>query len=127
MPLLPPLPRSDHPELMDAPGHDPAVLRDNLDDLRRVNRWLAGSALTRRALARLIAGLPRGAPLRLLDVGTGGADIPTGLAAWARRRGLEPLVVALDLSPEILAVAVRSDGVRLAAGDARRLPFASGS
>ena len=90
---------------MDAPGHDPAVLADNLGDLRRVNRWVGGVRLTLRALDRLTAELRPGASLTLVDLATGGADIPRAVLGWARRRGLRACVLATDISPEILALA----------------------
>ena len=114
---------------MDRPGHDPAVLADNLTDLRLVNRWLGGAKLTVEALDRVLATRYSGGPLRILDVGTGGADIARIVAGWARRRSREAVVVAVDLSHEILAIAARqhrSPSPHLAVGDALRLPFADG-
>jgi ubiquinone/menaquinone biosynthesis C-methylase UbiE len=102
---IPPLARTDEPEWMDAPGHDPAMLADNLGDLRRVNRWVGGVWLTLRGLDRLTAALYRGAPLTIVDLATGGADIPRAVARWAQRRGFRASVLATDISPEILTLA----------------------
>ena len=134
---LPPLVRTDEPEWMDAPEHDPAVLADNLGDLRRVNRWVGGVRLTLRGLERLTADLRPGASITVIDLATGGADIPRAVARWARRRGLQARVLATDLSPAILALAANRLRPRrpsaaesplvLAAADARRLPLADGS
>lgn len=110
-----------------------------LRDLARVNRWLGGTALTRSALVRLLAGrhlgrrrlVPRGpAPLRMLDVGTGGADIPASLLAWARRHQLAVEIEALDRQETIDAArAMRPEvpGLKLIVGDARVLPYADAS
>src|SRR5262245_37386927 len=117
---------TDAPELMDQPGHRPAVLAENLGDLRRVNRYLGGIDLTLRGLERLLAGAAPGNQVALLDVATGGADIPRVAAGWLRRRGLRPRVVAADVSAEILAVATPGSDVRLLVADGRRLPFADG-
>jgi ubiquinone/menaquinone biosynthesis C-methylase UbiE len=120
--------RTDEEELMDRPGHDPAVLADNLTDLHLVNRWVGGAKLTLEALERLVPASAAG-PLRILDVGAGGADIARVIAGWARRRSRSALVVAADLSHEILSIAARhrrSRGLRFAVGDALRLPFADG-
>src|SRR5215207_3192484 len=87
MPTLAPLPRSAEPELLDAPTHDLAALADNLRDLRALDRYLGGTALTWRALWPMLRALPPSAPATLLDVATGGADGPRILAARARRRG----------------------------------------
>src|SRR5262249_60079496 len=87
---------------LDSPGHDPAVLAANLADLRRVNRWLGGIRLTVHALDGLTADLRAGASLAILDLASGGADIPRAVAAWAARRGLRARVLATDLTPALL-------------------------
>src|SRR5687768_14325547 len=81
-------------ELLDGPL-DEQVLAGNLRDLARVNRWLGGAELSRRALAAVpgIGGRP---VLSVLDVGTGAADVPMALAASIREAGLRPHVVAVD-------------------------------
>jgi SAM-dependent methyltransferase len=125
------LSRRDQPELLEAPGQDPALLAGSLDDLARINRWLGGTRLTVRALERLTAGLPAGAELSVLDVGGGGGDIGAAVVGWARRRRLQLRLVVSDLSPAMLdlasARAAREDGVSVALADARALPFADDS
>ena len=74
---------TDAVELLDGPLDDPSALTGNLRDLRRVNRWLGGASLTAPAIEALAAHRPE---LTLLDVGTGGADIPVDLLARAARR-----------------------------------------
>ena len=76
------------------------ALATNLRDLRRVNRLLGGTDLSRRALAAL-AGDDRG-PRTILDVGTGGADIPAALIADAAQQGVALEVTAMDSRPEML-------------------------
>jgi ubiquinone/menaquinone biosynthesis C-methylase UbiE len=111
----------------------------NLRDLARVNRWLGGTALTRSALVRLLAGRHQGrrrlvrrgpAPLRLLDVGTGAADIPASLLAWARRHRLALEIEAVDRQETIDAAhGMRGEvpGLKLVVGDALVLPYADAS
>src|SRR4029077_18085979 len=122
---------TDATELLDGPLDDQRALADNLRDLRRINRWLGGVALPRSAL-RTLAASNEG--LTVLDVGTGGADIPMALIEDARSRGLTLRVVGLDSRPEVLAAAVRADpGVpttrelELRLGDGLALPFDDGS
>lgn len=125
-------------ELLDGPlGAEERL--GGLRDLGRVNRWLGGAALTRSALVRLLAGRHQGrrrlvargpAPVRLLDVGTGAADIPASLLAWAGRHGLALEIEALD-RPETIAAArvmrTADPGLKLVVGDALGLPYADGS
>jgi hypothetical protein len=74
-------------ELLDQQSPDPALLRESLDDLAWMNRYLGVTAGVARQLGRLLEGraLER---LRVLDVGAGGADILAALGRrWARRGG----------------------------------------
>jgi ubiquinone/menaquinone biosynthesis C-methylase UbiE len=91
-------------ELLDGPL-DPAHLEGNLADLRRVNRWLDGAGATWRALRPLLAAHAGATPFRMIDVGTGGADIP--LAVWrAGTRERYPIeIVATDSRAEVVAAA----------------------
>ncbi len=73
--------RRCQPELMDEPGLDPERHRQALQGLARIN-WLSASDRILwhpiRALARELAGKP----LRVLDIATGGGDVPIRL--WQR-------------------------------------------
>lgn len=117
---------TDVPELLDGPLDDPAALVGNLRDLRRINRWLGGVALSADAIEALAADR---AGLSILDVGTGGADIPVALLARAGRRGTLR-IVGLDSRAEVLAAATladravtETDGLTLQVGDGRSLPY----
>jgi SAM-dependent methyltransferase len=121
--------RAHEEERMDLPDQDLALVDECLDDLGRLNRWSGGVLLTIGALGRLTRDLAPGAGLEIVDLATGGGDFPRAMAAWAGRRGLRARVIATDLNPRTLALAARDapPGVRFAAADARRLPFADGS
>jgi SAM-dependent methyltransferase len=126
------MPRLAHTaELLDGPLDDPIVLAGNLRDLARVNRWIAGRALSRRALDALVGSAgERGDAVSMLDVGTGAADIPLALIADWERRGRRLHVTAIDQRPEIVlaarALTPRLDTVpalTIAVADGRELPF----
>lgn len=122
-------------ELLDGPLDDQGALVANLRDLRRVNRLLGGVALSRRSLDVLVGRLAdRGVAISVLDVGTGGADIPLALLASWRRRGRKLEVTAVDERPEVLAAARAGDprlgdvpGLTLAVADGRALPYPDGA
>lgn len=109
---------SREPELLDQPGQPPELLRGNLRDLARVNRRLGGVRLTRRAIESLAAGRhDTAAPLSVLDVASGGLDIPRALLTG----GASLRLVASDLSAAILAL---DDGeIPRVGADGRNLPF----
>lgn len=100
---------------------DGRELETNLADLARLNRLPGGAAASVAAVARLLPG----SRARIIDVGTGAADLPVAFA----RRGWT--VVALDSDPQVLAVArARTAGVpdvEVVAGDGVSLPYDDGA
>src|SRR6476660_5586111 len=92
----------DVDELLDGPLDDGRAVVGNLRDLARANRWLGGVRLSALGIAALA---PADMPLSVLDVGTGGADIPLALIERARRGRRRLTVTAIDHRPEILAAA----------------------
>lgn len=128
--LAPPPREATRTELMDRLDAPPAELARNLADIARLNRLGATQAILEH-VAPFVARRPAGEPLRILDVGTGGADIPLALARWSRRHGHRVRVVALECHPTILGYAARAargvPEVRLVAGDALQAPIRPGS
>lgn len=106
MPLFAALSRAhDAVELLDVPASE-SDLEECLSDISRLNRYFGGSWVTRCHLIRLL-GKESGKPVTILDVGSGGADIPIRLVGWARRRGRRFRVIAVDRDRKILEVARR--------------------
>jgi SAM-dependent methyltransferase len=97
-------------ELLDHPDADPATVEASLHHIARSNRWFGGWWAVRRGLGRLLAGVPQGTALTLLDVGTGAADLPLAAVAWARRRGITLLPLGLERHRTAARLA-RSSGV----------------
>lgn len=117
-------------ELLDEPA-PPAELEANLRDIARLNRLFGGAWLIRAQVARLLARVPADRSVTILDVGTGGADLPLALVRWARRRGRRVRILALDRSSQILAVAREFTAgypeVVLLQGDGLDLPIKAGA
>lgn len=125
--LLTPMARSTATELLDEATHNAEELAANLRDIRRVNLLLGGTSVVLRHLPKLLAQVPAGRPARILDLGTGSADIPIAIARWAAKRGVDVSIVASDISEEILAIArthIREEpGIALTRYDARSVPL----
>lgn len=102
---MPLLQRIDRPELMDTQPFDEKITRRTLRFLGMTARRFGGAALVVRHLDRLVAGVPSTEEISILDVGCGGGEIPLAVAGWARARGRAVRIVAIDLVPEIAAVA----------------------
>src|SRR5687768_8465381 len=121
MSLLEPLERDRQPELMDRRTVDGHALATSLRDLEAVNRWLGGKR-TALKLVLDIAERVKERPLLVLDVATGGADIPVALVAAARRSGVRLRVTATDIHPKTLDEARKAargfDEIKVARADA---------
>lgn len=121
--------RVDDPELMDNTGIAPDIVRNNLNDLRRVNSYLGGIKLTVEGLEKLTPDFKPGDEIAMLDVATGAVDIPKQLVRWAEERGLKPRMVASDINPESLGIAAENtpEEIDLVVADGRALPFEDNS
>jgi 2-polyprenyl-3-methyl-5-hydroxy-6-metoxy-1,4-benzoquinol methylase len=108
MSFFPPLRRAEHAvEMLDRPAPF-ADLAESLADIARLNAIFGGRHITVRHVARLLADIPRDRAVTVLDVGTGGADLPRALARWARRAGRRILILALDRDAGTVAFARRA-------------------
>jgi ubiquinone/menaquinone biosynthesis C-methylase UbiE len=119
--------RSREPELIDV-GLSRSQLEGTYRFLAVLNRIGGGRAI-RNELRRLSASWT--GPVRILDVGCGGADIGRMVARWARSAGREVSVTCLDHSPVAIAFARKESAafpsLEFVRGDVRALPFAPGS
>jgi 2-polyprenyl-3-methyl-5-hydroxy-6-metoxy-1,4-benzoquinol methylase len=117
-------------EMLDAGCGTDLDVAQNLDDLRRINRNLRGTGAVLKALSESLDG-KKVNHVSLLDVGTGSADIPDAVVNWCTSRGIEPCVVALDVSERNLKVAKNVLGINpevaLVQADAQHTPFPDGS
>src|SRR5918994_2207767 len=104
----------DVEELLDGPLDDGPALVGNLRDLARANRWLGGVQLSVKGVSALA---PSGMPLTVIDVGTGGADIPLALIERARAGERRLSVTAVDHRVEVLEAAVVAEPRLATTGD----------
>jgi ubiquinone/menaquinone biosynthesis C-methylase UbiE len=123
--------RRRQPEWMDAPTADPAQLRRSLGYLRRINTLLGYTRATLWHLRRFGKRWRRGETIRILDVGTGSADVPRAILRLADRRGFDVWVVGVDLHADTARAALTSGPpdprLSIVRADAVRLPFADRS
>ena len=125
------LPRAEGAvEMLDGPV-PLADLRECLADLARLNALFGGRSLTLVHVKQLAARLPPGRTLTVLDVGTGGGDVPRALVRWARRVRRPIRLFALDRDAAAARVALGLASaypeIVVLQGDAVDLPVRSGS
>jgi len=115
------------PEIMDRRGNDAALLRADLGVLDYINRFLGGHRIPLDYLDELLETAPIH-PVRILDLATGGADVPRAIARWARRRHLAVEITAVDGNPEIVTIAREQCAawpeIRIEQHDLLALPYA---
>jgi 2-polyprenyl-3-methyl-5-hydroxy-6-metoxy-1,4-benzoquinol methylase len=92
-------------EAMDDPTLDPALHRQALAGLARLNRLSRVADHLYVRLRRLSAQSPR--PLRVIDIATGSGDLPIHWMMRARKDGFPLRVTGVDISGEAVAVAAR--------------------
>jgi len=124
---LAPIPRREGVvELLDRPDNSDEEVHGNLRDLEWFNRHLGGVRTILLHLNRMV-GDRSPTPLTILDIATGGADIPRALCRWARRRRLAVTIEAIDRNEQILAAAREWSAdypeIRLRRAEAPPLPY----
>jgi ubiquinone/menaquinone biosynthesis C-methylase UbiE len=119
--------RSTEREMMDAADNPPALLEDDLKNLRLLNRYLGGARALRRGFAPLLARWA-GTRRRILDVGAGSGDLAADIKQFCGQRGVAVEIVSIDRDPVAIALAARRNhavsSIRALRADAAALPFA---
>jgi ubiquinone/menaquinone biosynthesis C-methylase UbiE len=114
-------------EILDDPNADAALSLRSLRDIAIANRFFGGRRAVLHELQTLLKLYPpAGAPVTLLDIGTGLGDIPAAARHIAQRRGLQLATIGLERAP-LLARAAGERCTHAIAADAMSLPFADGS
>lgn len=122
-----PLPRlQGAAELLDRRDNSDEEIRENLRDLERLNRYFGGVRTVLSYLGRMV-GESSHSPITILDIATGGADIPRAICRWARTRKLTVAIEAVDRGDQVLAAAtewsVDFPEIRLRRVQAPLLPY----
>ncbi len=108
-------------ELLDDPSADAGVVAESLRNIAVANRWFGGTAAALFGLGRVLADVPRGSRITLLDIGTGRGDLPAAAVRWGRTRGLEIVPLGLERSP-VAAMLASAGGVPTILADAAAPP-----
>ena len=122
--------RSVEPELIDGADYTAAELLASLSDLRRINRLLGGKRALFKHLLPLMTA-PGREKVRLLDLGTGSADIPISIVRWARIHKIDIEIVVVDnnrlAAEEARERAKAYPEIRIVQADALQPPFGPAS
>ncbi|EAR13581.1 hypothetical protein PI23P_03767 [Polaribacter irgensii 23-P] len=97
--------RTDKEELMDDFSVGGALLRDTLDKLENINRWLGGNAMTVRSLKKVLKEHPKEQVLTIADIGCGHGDILRDVAKFGRKNGYKMKLIGMDANSTAIAYA----------------------
>ncbi|MEE9406512.1 MAG: methyltransferase domain-containing protein [Polaribacter sp.] len=88
--------RSDKEEMMDDFSIGGNLLRDVLDKLENINRWLGGNLVTVNSLKKVLKNHPKEQELTIVDIGCGHGDILRDVAKFGRKKGYKIKLIGLD-------------------------------
>jgi len=97
--------RTDKEELMDDFSIGGNLLRDTLDKLEKINRWLGGNLVTVKALKKALKNHPKEQELTIVDIGCGHGDILRDVAKFGRKNGYKMKLIGMDANPNAIAYA----------------------
>jgi 2-polyprenyl-3-methyl-5-hydroxy-6-metoxy-1,4-benzoquinol methylase len=97
--------RATATEFLDRPDCDPALAAASYRFMETVNCYFGGIRTVQRFLATETARRHAGAPLRILDIGSGSCDIPLAVSRWARAHGIPLHFTCLEMAGHAVDIA----------------------
>jgi ubiquinone/menaquinone biosynthesis C-methylase UbiE len=91
--------RSNEKELIDDLELENDALRQNLEELALINKYLGGNQVTTSGLSRLLPNsliTNNQSPITISDLGCGGGDMLMVMADWAKKRGINAQFIGID-------------------------------
>ena len=97
--------RSDATELMDDFSMKGELLRDTLDKLGKINKWLGGNHVTLNGLRQLLKNQPKEKVLTIVDLGCGHGDILRLIADFGRKHNYSFELIGIDANQDAIEYA----------------------
>ena len=97
--------RTDKEEIMDDFSIGGDLLRDTLDKLENINRWLGGNKVTVNGLKTILKNHPKEQEITIVDIGCGHGDILRDIAIFGRKKGYLFRLIGVDANPTAIAYA----------------------
>lgn len=97
--------RTDKEELMDDFSIGGDLLRDTLDKLENINRWLGGNLVTVNSLKSVLKNHPKEAEITIVDIGCGHGDILRDVAKFGRKHDYKFKLIGIDANPTAIIYA----------------------
>jgi len=97
--------RSTRGELMDDFSIEGDLLRDTLDQLGQINKWLGGNRITLGGVRALLKNKSKDRVYRIIDLGCGHGDMLRQIADFGRADKYELQLVGIDANKDAIAYA----------------------
>jgi len=97
--------RATHSEIMDDFTLGGELLRNTLDKLSGINKWLGGNRTTLNALKKLIVKLPLKEKITIVDAGCGNGDLLRLIADFGRKRNYTFKLIGIDANKSAIGYA----------------------
>ena len=92
--------RSEAVEIMDDFSLKGELLRDTLDKLALINKFLGGNNVTINGLKQLLKNVPKDKTITIVDLGCGGGDILREIARFGRKAGYKFQLIGIDANKD---------------------------
>ena len=126
-----PPPRNLRPELLDLDDAPFEEVKDSLEDVRLVNKYLSGYRVLLHCIRDFFKKWPSDKEFSILDLATGSADQPIAVVDMARQFNIKTRILALDINSKMLNYARERIGdypeIHLIQGDIHSPPFGKDS
>jgi len=91
--------RSNATEIMDDFSLEGPILRDTLDKLAMINKFLGGNIVTINGVKSIIKNHSKSKEITIIDLGCGGGDILRDLAKYGQKKGYRFKLIGIDDLP----------------------------
>jgi len=94
--------RSNKSEIMDDFTMKGELLRDTLDKLGSINKWLGGNSITIDGIKQLLKGNSKDKTYSIIDLGCGHGDILRLVADFGRKKGYKFKLIGIDANQDTI-------------------------
>lgn len=81
------------------------LLRDTLDKLGKINKWLGGNRVTIKGVQKILRDYPKDRTYKIIDLGCGHGDILRRLAQFGKENGYTFELLGVDANKDTIAYA----------------------
>lgn len=94
--------RSNKTEIMDDFTMKGELMRDTLDKLGSINKWLGGNSITIDGIRQLLKDQPKEKTFTIIDLGCGHGDILRLVADFGRKNGYKLQLIGIDANQDAI-------------------------